>query len=104
MPIELRFASPELRAICECADTAKSLLGDVAAQKLRTRLSDVRAASNIRQVVLGRPEYSRRGRVTVCLSDTHRLVLAPADTRIPRQSDKLVDWARVNILEVVEIY
>lgn len=104
MPLDLRFASPELRVVCERRTAAERLLGDAAARKLRSRLSDIRAASDIREVDLGRPSYSRRGRVIFMLSATHRLVVASAVTPIPRQSDKQVDWAQVNILEVVEIY
>ena len=104
MPLDLRFASAELRAVCERRTAAEHLLGAAAACKLRARLSDIQAASDIRQAVLGRPSFSQRGRVTFLLSTTHRLVVASAVTPIPRQSDKRVDWAQVNILEVVEIY
>ncbi len=103
MPLDLRFASADLRAVCERRTAAEHLLGKVAARKLRARLSDIRAASDIRQVVLGRPSFSPRGRVAFLLSTTHRLVVAAAVTPIPRQSDKLVDWAQVDIFEVVEI-
>lgn len=103
MPLYLRFASAELRAVCERSTTAEHLLGKVAARKLRARLSDIRAASDIRQVVLGRPAFSERGRVTYFLSTVHHLVVAAAVTPIPRRADKHVDWARVNIVEVVEI-
>jgi hypothetical protein len=104
MPLELRFASPELRAACERRTAAEHLLGQATARKLRSRLSDIRAASDIRDVVLGRPSYSQRGRVTFLLSTSHRLVVASAVTPIPRQQNKQVDWAQVNIFEVVEIY
>lgn len=103
MPLDLRFASPELRAICERTTAAERLLGEVAARGLRARLSDIRAASDIRQVVLGRPSFSPRGRVAFNLSTTHRLVLAPTVTPMPRLPNKQVDWAQVTVLEVVEI-
>jgi len=102
MPLYLRFPSADLRAICECRAAAEQLLGKVAARKLRARLSDIRAASDIRQVVLGRPSFSLRGRVVFLLSADHRLVVA-ADAPIPRQPDKQIDWGQVNIFEVVEI-
>jgi hypothetical protein len=104
MPLDLRFASAELRAVCQRRTAAEPLLGEAAARKLRARLSDIRAASDIRQVVLGRPSFSQRGRVAFLLSNTHRLVVAAAVTPIPRLSNKQIDWAQVNILEVVEIY
>lgn len=104
MPLELRFASPELRATCERTDAAERLLDEAAARKLRSRLSDIRAASDIREVVLGRPAYLESGRVTFLLSSTHRLVVASAVTPIPRRSNKQIDWTKVNILEVVEIF
>jgi hypothetical protein len=104
MPLELRFASPELRAACERRTAAESLLGGAAARKLLSRLSDIRAASDIRDVGLGRPSYSQRGKVTFVLSGAHRLVVASAVTPIPRHSNKQIDWAQVNIFEVVEIY
>ena len=103
MPLDLRFGSPDLRAICERATAAERLLGEAAARGLRARLSDIRAASDIRQVVLGRPSFSARGRVAFHLSATHRLVLAAAVTPIPRLPNKQVDWTQVTVLEVVEI-
>jgi len=104
MPLELRFVSPELRATCERGTAAERLLGGAAARKLRSRLSDIRAASDIRDVDLGRPSYSQRGHVTFFLSGTHRLVVHPAVTPIPRHSNKQIDWSQVNIFEVIEIY
>lgn len=104
MPLELRFASPELRATCERRTAAERLLGGAGARKLRSRLSDIRAASDIRDVDLGRPSYSQDGRVTFLLGGTHRLVLASAVTPIPCQSNKQIDWAQVNIFEVIEIH
>ncbi len=104
MPLLLRFASADLRDICERRAAAEHLLGKAAARKLRARLSDIRAASDIRQVVLGRPSISARGRIAFSLSATQRLIVGPAVTPIPRQLDKHIDWARVDIIEVVEIY
>lgn len=104
MPLDLRFASPELRAICERTTAAELLLGDLAARKLRARLSDIRAASDIRQITLGRPSISARGRVTFHLHSTHHLVVAAAVTPIPRLSNRQIDWAQVAVLEVVEIF
>jgi hypothetical protein len=104
MPLDLRFGSPELRAICERTAAAERLLGDVAARSLRARLSDIRAASDVRQVVLGRPSFSHPGRVAFHLSTTHRLVLAAAVTPMPRLPNKQIDWAKVTVLEVIEIY
>ncbi len=106
MPLDLRFASAELRALCECRTAAEQLLGEAAARKLRARLSDILAASDIRQVVLGHPSLSQRGRVAFLLSTTRptrRLVVAVAVSPIPRQSNKQVDWAQISAFEVVEI-
>ena len=104
MPLDLRFPSPELRALCESRSAAELLLGEAAARKLRARLSDIRAASDIREVVFGRPTFTTRGRVAFVLSNTHRLVVASAVAPIPRQSNKQIDWAQANIFDVVEIY
>jgi hypothetical protein len=38
------------------------------------------------------------------LSTTHRLVLAAAVTPMPRLPNKQIDWAKVTVLEVIEIY
>jgi len=58
----------------------------------------------VRQVVLGRPSFSHPGRVAFHLSTTHRLVLAAAVTPMPRLPNKQIDWAKVIVLEVIEIY
>jgi proteic killer suppression protein len=103
MSLHLRFASPQLRDLCERRAAAEKLLGELAARKLRARLADLRAATDIRQVLLGRPMFGARGRITFTLSATRRLVLAPGVSPIPRLADKKVDWAQIDTFDVVEI-
>lgn len=102
MPLHLKFLSETLRDICERSAVAEESLGTAAARRLRARLADIRAASDIRHVVVGLPSIGSRGRITFHLSPTHHLVVAPA-APIPRDQDKQIDWAAVDTLEIIEI-
>jgi len=103
MPLHLSFATSELREICESAKTAADLLGELAARLLRARLSDIRAASDIREVLVGRPKLGAHGRVVFSLTDPHQLILVAAVKPIPRDSRKHIDWSAIDAFQVLEI-
>lgn len=103
MPLHLRFASAKLRDICERRETADRLLGTSASRRLRSRLADIRAASDIRHVKVGRPKVQRNGRIAFHLSESHQLVVAPAGKPLPRHETKDIDWAAIDTFEIVEI-
>ena len=45
--MELTFANEEIRSICEAIDVAERKFGEDAAFRLRTRLADLRASTNL---------------------------------------------------------
>jgi hypothetical protein len=103
MPLYVRFASAELREICERIEVAQPRLGPAAARRLRARLSDLRAATVITEIKVGRPKINRQGRVVFHLSDEHRIVLVPAVKPFPRDTRKEIDWSAIDLFEIVEI-
>src|SRR6266446_3873509 len=104
MPIEISFANTKLRNLCEQEKTAKKALGDLGAKKLKIRLADLRAASNVGELVTGRPhplKGDRAGQLALDLQGADRLVIKVENDPIPKLQDGAVDWAQVNKVQVV---
>lgn len=99
--MEIRFKDKQLRELCEKVQAAKKKLGDIAARKLRTRLSDLEGATHVGDLVAGNPhplKGNRAGQFALDLSGGWRLVFAPANDPIPRRGDMSIDWTAVTIV------
>ena len=103
MPLQLSFASPELRELCECRAAAEKALGDEAARHLRTRLADLCAAEKISDVIAGSPKPTGRGTLVITLCPPHNLVLEPAMNPIPKSKDGKTDWDAIECFCVTAV-
>ena len=92
MPLQLSFANPQIRELCECRAAAEKALGNRAARLLRARLADLCAADKISEVVAGSPKRTGRGTLVIALYPPHKLVLEPAMNPIPKRNDGKPDW------------
>src|SRR5262249_37761402 len=104
--LELAFANKSLRELCESEAQADCHLGPTIAQTLRRRLSDLRAATNVKDLVAGRPRElagSRRGCVAVQLSSESRLVFRANHTVLPVLDTGDVDWSKVSRVKILSI-
>jgi proteic killer suppression protein len=104
--LELAFANKSLRELCESEAQADRHLGPTIAQKLRRRLSDLRAARNVKDLVAGRPRElagGRRGCVGVQLSSESRLVFCANHTVLPVLETGDVDWSKVSRVKILSI-
>lgn len=104
--LELAFDSKSLRTICESEFQADRELGATAAEILKHRLADLRAARSAKDLVAGRPravngpdgEY-----MVVDLCNGKRLVFAANHTNNPMTEMNHLDWARVTRVKVLRI-
>jgi hypothetical protein len=77
-----------------------------AAKKLRERLADLRAATNISELIAGRPreiEGRRFSYFAVDLANSYRIVLCANHNKVPLLKTGGIDWAKVRRLKVHKI-
>ena len=104
--MDIIFSNDDLRRLCSEERTATRLLGKVGARKLKSRVADLLAAANVRELVAGRPhplKGERLGQFALDLEGGCRLVFEPADTPRPQLDDGSIDWGRVTAARVVFI-
>ena len=102
--MEIAFATKRLRQLCETEATARDALGDKAAQKLRARLADLRAAQSVKDLVAGRPSEVRRDGaqlIAIGLSCGARLLFSANHSKIPVTGKGDVDWSKVGRVKVI---
>jgi proteic killer suppression protein len=104
--LELAFANRSLRTLCESRAQAERHLGRAVAQKLRRRLSDLRAATNVKDLIAGRPGevgHGRLGHVAVELTSDSRLVFCSNHVVLPVLATGDVDWEKVRRVKILSI-
>lgn len=102
--MELAFDSMPLRSICESEVQAKHELGDTAAEFLKRRLADLRAAKSANDLVAGRPRIGDdREHIVIDLGDSHRLIFKANHTNNPRTSTDDLDWGMVSRIKILRI-
>jgi proteic killer suppression protein len=104
--MEIDFKNKKLRELCENRKKAEAELGSDGAKKLRTRLSDLEAATHVHELTAGRPhplEPNSLREFSVDLSDGKRLVFEPNHRPIPLNEHENTDWAKVTAITIVFI-
>jgi toxin HigB-1 len=104
--MEITFANSKLQKLCEQQALAQKQLGSPCARKLRSRLADLQAAPNVRELVASRPhplKGDREGQFALDLKGGKRLVFKPAEEPIPFGEDGGIDWAEVSSICIVFI-
>jgi len=104
--MELDFASKRLRSVCEDERRAQRQLGGVGARKLRARISDLRAAKTVSDLVVGNPHPLKRerdGQYSVRLDGGCRLVFVLFMEEVPVREDGSIAWEQVDSVSVVFI-
>jgi toxin HigB-1 len=102
--MEITFSDSKLQKLCEQQAIAQKKLGKDCARKLRSRLSDLEAATSVQDLVAGRPhplKGDRLGQFALDLQGGKRLVFEPANDPIPYQEDGSIHWAQVTDVRIV---
>jgi proteic killer suppression protein len=100
------FSTKAIRSLCECQAKAERELGLKAAKKLRERLADIRAASNVTDLVAGHPREIDGGRLpnyAINLADGYRMLLCANHNEIPLTKTAQVDWSKVSRVRIHKI-
>ncbi|MBI6703295.1 MULTISPECIES: hypothetical protein [Pseudomonas syringae group] len=106
MALKLAFETEELRSLCTSEVIAFQELSPVVALSLFKRLADIRAASNILYLPVGRPAEinpSPPGLVMVKLHQNHHLLFSAAHQQVPILSSGNVNWDSVTSVKLLKI-
>ena len=103
----IKYRDRKLRKLCESNREAFRRLGANSAKKLQSRLADVEAAANVKNLPpLGNPHPlvgNRQGQFSVSLAGGKRLVFQPDHDPAPIKQDGGIDWSRVTAVTIVFI-
>lgn len=98
MTLEIDFKDKKIRELCEVRAVSERKLGLVCARKLRTRMSDLEAASRVTDLVAGNPHPlhgDRAGQFALDLAGGWRLVFIPNHDPCPIYPNGGIDWSQV---------
>jgi hypothetical protein len=96
--LEISFETKELRDLCEDETLAAAKLGFAVAETLKNRLSDIRAAITIKDVLAGAPRLGVHNQVDCyyfALGDKYSLVVVASHVSPRNDINGATDWARV---------
>jgi plasmid maintenance system killer protein len=107
--VEVFFRNRKLQKQCNSENEMLCAFGKKRAEKLKTRLAELRAVANLALIPSTPPSRchelsgNRQGQLSVDLDHPFRLVFIPANEPVPTKPDGGLDWRRVTAVEVVEI-
>ena len=104
--MEISFDTEDLRNLCIDGALADQSLGLAAAESLRKRLEDIRAADCVLDLLAGQPTAGTiSGEACYCinLADGVRLTIVPSHNRPRLNGNGAADWPRVRRVRVVAV-
>ena len=101
--MELAFADRSLRQICEDSAKADRHFGVKVAEKLRRRLTDIRAVACVKDLIAGRPRELKDGRFAVEVFGGVRIVFCANHNSNPQLKSGAMDWCKVGRVKILTI-
>ena len=105
--MDVAFNSKDLRTICENQELANDKFGLSIGAKLRDRLADLMAGTNIHDVVVGNPEpHQLNGHgdgYKIDLIDNYRIFITSGHVKTPLKENGEIDWNKVTRVKIVSI-
>jgi hypothetical protein len=103
--MELAFRTPKLRTLCQDDDEAVRVMGESAAEVLRTRIADLRAVTYLAELPAGRPAVldGDRPQLRFDLGEGWSLRMAVGHQTVPRTEGGDLDQTRVRRAIIQEI-
>ena len=104
--MEISFHTKELLTLCIDESIADQKLGTVAAEALRNRLDDIRAADTVHELLAGRPRATRIGDqdcYRIDIGDDTCLTIIPNHIKSRVDANGRPDWARVRRVRVMAV-
>jgi hypothetical protein len=101
--LEISFEKKSLRELCENQDKASQSLGEKAADQLRRRLADLRAATSIADLVAIQPRFPDGETATLELCDGCEIVFRSNHLDAPKRKSGKLDWSRVTRIKIMNV-
>jgi proteic killer suppression protein len=103
--MELAFRTRKLRTLCQEHDEAVRVMGESAADVLRTRIADLRAVTYLAELPVGRPVVidGDQPQLHFELRAGWSLLIAVGHRDVPRTHEGDLDQTRVRRVRVQEI-
>lgn len=104
--MNIDYKTTKLKKLCLSSKEADKKLGLNSGKKLRTRLADIDAASNVTELIAGRPHSYSGDKVGLFSLDLHggdRLLFESLEKPPPKKDDGGIDWSNVESIFVVFI-
>ncbi len=104
--MDIDYKTAKLRKLCLVSKEADKKLGSNSGKKLRNRLADIEAASNVCELIAGRPHPyigDKAGLFSLDLHGGDRLLFEPVNKPPPKKDDGGIDWSNVESIFIVFI-
>lgn len=106
MALVIAFAIKSHRQLCENEAIAERKFGLVIAKKLKQRLADLRAATNVKDIPVGRPReldgiYQHQFAVDIC--EGYCLIFCANHNSNPVLESGEINWAQVTRIKILRI-
>lgn len=104
--LEISFADKSLRSVCENSAKAEVAYGIEPAVRLQRRLADLRAATSVKDLVVGSYTQKSEGlgnELTFDLGGGFTMWIAPNHMVRPELRTGKTDWKRVRRIKVIKI-
>jgi len=104
--LDIDYKTAKLKKLCLHSKEADRKLGPNSSKKLRTRLADIDTASNISELISGRPHPYTGDKAGIFSLDLHggdRLLFEPLLSPPPTKDDGGIDWSNVESILIVFI-
>jgi hypothetical protein len=100
----LAFHTETIRRVCESEEEAKTEFGPIAAEALKRRLADMRAARTTKDLVAGRPRLGNDSKqMIIDLPDGYRIRFKANHPKYPKTDIDELDWTKVSRIKIMSI-
>lgn len=105
--MEIAFDTQRIRSFCESGGLATEEWGAEVAQALKHRLADLRAATSVKDLVVGQPRVldgeADRKYMYLDLCNGYRMVFSANHPTPPMTDSGNLDWAKVSRVKISRI-
>ncbi|MCU7943988.1 MAG: killer suppression protein HigA [Candidatus Thiodiazotropha sp.] len=104
--MDVDYKTAKLKKLCLASNEAERKLGPNSSKKLHTRLADIEAASNVSELIAGRPHPYTGDKAGLFSLDLHggdRLLFEPLKKPPPTNDDGGIDWSNIESICIVFI-
>ncbi len=101
--LELSFVNKALRELCESSVKANRELGIDVANELRRRVADLRAATSVRDLLIGAPREIQEDQIALDLGPSFQITFCANHNTAPKLESGAIDWSKVARVKILGI-